>query len=162
MQSSLSLSILCFGIYFLFIVLALRIIRVMSPTVLVCSCAVFVYIWALILISTIGLNINFFSFSSLYWFLTLSLLMVFGAIYKSISLRMMLHLLNNPEKKDFYDAIMKNYIKDQSYLKRISILLEKKMIRKTGNASFSLTKRGNTLAKTIWLIQKIFSIKESG
>jgi len=93
MQSSLTLSIAFFGAYLIIILLALRLIRGISPSVLVCGCALLVYIGGLCLIVTIGWRVNFFSFSSLYWFLTLNLLMIFGAVYKSISLRMMLNLL---------------------------------------------------------------------
>lgn len=88
--------------------------------------------------------------------------MIFGAVYKSISLRMMLHLLNQPEKSDYYDAILQNYIRDQSYTNRVDILIEKKMIETSGENSFSLTKKGEFFARNLWLIQQVFSIKESG
>ncbi len=88
--------------------------------------------------------------------------MVFGAVYKSISLRMMLHLLNRPKKSDYYDAILQNYIKDQSYTNRISILLEKEMIAESEKDTFSITKKGAFYARNLWLIQQVFSIKESG
>jgi hypothetical protein len=142
--------------------LLLRIIKKISPAVLVCGSSLLVYFLGLVLIGLNGLEINFFSFSSIYWFLTLSLLMVFGAVYKSISLRMMLHLLNRPKKSDYYDAILQNYIKDQSYTNRINILLEKEMIAESEKDTFRITKKGAFYARNLWLIQQVFSIKESG
>lgn len=88
--------------------------------------------------------------------------MLFGAIYKSISLRMMLHLLNKLGKKDSYDTILENYIKNQSYSNRIDILFQKQLIKNSGANSFNLTEKGVKFAKKIALVQRIFSIKESG
>lgn len=162
MQFSLNIGMTFFGIYLTIILILLRIVRNISPTIIVCTSAIFVYSLGLIVISITGWHVYFFSFSSIYWFLTLTLLMIFGAVYKSISLRMMLHLLHKPDKTDFYATILQNYIKNQSYLNRIDILLEKKLIKQSGNASFNLTKRGNRFARQLWLMQKLFCIKESG
>jgi hypothetical protein len=158
----MSLSLLLFVIYLITIMLVLRLIKKISPAVLVCSSALLVYFSGLVLIDVFDYSVNFFTFSSLYWFLTLCLLMIFGAVYKSISLRMMLHLLNQPKKSDYYDAILKNYIKDQSYTNRIGILIEKKMIAPSEKNAFSLTKKGLFFARNLSLIQQFFSIKESG
>lgn len=162
MQTSLNLGLLFFGVYTISIVIALRFTKKISPTLWVCSLALSVYFFALILIGILGVRIYFFPFSSFYWFLTLCLLMFFGAIYKSISLQMMLHLFNQPGKTDFYEVILERYIKDQSYINRIEILLSKKMIERQDNASFSLTKKGNSFAKHLTIIQHALSIKESG
>lgn len=162
MQPSMALGTIFFAIYLITILLALRVLRKSTPTTVVCGSAVIVYMFSLIFIGSRNWQINFFSYSSLYWFLTLSLLMLFGAIYKSISLRMMLHLLNKLGKKDSYDTILENYIKNQSYSNRIDILFQKQLIKNSGANSFNLTEKGVKFAKKIALVQRIFSIKESG
>lgn len=162
MQPSLSLAILFFGLYLALVLLLLRLLRTPSPALLVCGSAVCVYFFGLIYIGAQDWRILFFAFSSLYWFLTMSLIMVFGAVYKSISLRMMLHLLSQPGKTDSYEAILESYIKNQSYLQRIEILVEKKWLEKSEKSVFRLTKKGCRFAERLWLIQRIFSIQESG
>ncbi|RDI48143.1 hypothetical protein [Aquicella lusitana] len=162
MELNLSLSLICFGIYLILTPLLLRLTRNISPSMLVCGHALLIYIFALGLIAIKGLSINFFSFSSFYWFLTLSFLMIFGAIYKSISLRMMLHLLKKPDYTDEYNEILKNYIRNQSYQNRIDILIEKEWIEKYDDVSFKLTKNGQRFARKLLMMQQLFYIKESG
>lgn len=162
MQTSIGLGIGFFGIYLITILCALRIVKEKSPAVLVCGSAILIYIFGLMVIYCMGWAINFFSFSSTFWFLSISVLMIFGAVYKSISLRMMLHLLNQPAKTDTYDAILENYIKNQSYTNRVDILLEKNMIQKEDETLYCLTNKGKFFASLLGGIQQTFSIKESG
>jgi|GEM_PF-2558660 len=162
MHSSLYLSLVCFGIYVFLLISALRLIKRISPAALVCGLALIVYIGSLVFLMTHEEYIHFFTFSSTYWFLSLSLLMIFGAVYKSISLRMMLHLLNTPDKTDSYQAILEHYIKSQSYLNRFEILLEKELIESHDAHSYRLTTKGRWLANKLWFIQKTLAIKESG
>lgn len=162
MSLSLNLGLIFFIIYLILNLVTLRMMRKISPSLLVCSNALLIYFSALLFIGAMNYQINFFSFSSLYWFLALTLLMFFGAIYKSISLRMMLHLFHQPNNTDRYDVILENYIKDQSYHNRIDILLDKKLIEPSTNHSFNLTKKGQELARKLLMMQQLFSIKESG
>lgn len=151
-----------FGIYVLSILLGLRLISKFSPTTIVCFNAILIYFIALACACLNKHTINFFALSSLYWFLVLSLLMYFGAIYKSISLRVMSNLLMQPEKKDLYESILRTYIKDQSYHNRVEILSTKEMIYELPNQTYALSDTGMAFVEKLIFIQRIFSIKESG
>lgn len=155
-------SLVFFAVFLITILVGLRQLKTMSPALFVCGSAVLVYLAALFLANFRPWQIHFFSFSALYWFLTLSLLMFFGAVYKSISLRIMLHLLNQRDKADGYDAILENYIKNQSYLQRVTILLEKKMLEEPQPGEFRLTSKGRLVARRLAWIQTVFAIKDSG
>lgn len=158
----MNVALICFAIYVMSILIALRTMRQISPSIIVCGNALIVYVVALISIVICRWHIHFIAFTSLYWFLTLCLLMFFGAVYKSISLKMLLHLSKKESHTDSYETILNHYIKNQSYANRVDILLEKKLISPSSDASYSLTKKGNLLAKNISRLQRVFSIKESG
>ncbi len=164
MQPSLSvcLAVIAFISYTLNVLIVLRLARSASPAMMVCVNAILVYVIGLLTIGFYGSHINFFTFSSVYWFFAISLLMYFGAIYKSISLRMMQHLLCKPNKSDYSDILLESYIQNQSYSQRVEILLKNGMLHKNENSTLTLTKKGNTLAKLTCVIQNIFSIKDSG
>ncbi len=88
--------------------------------------------------------------------------MIFGAVYKSISLRMMLHLLQQPNKTDGYQVILADCIKNQSYAQRLEILLDKQMIVEQLDGTYHLTQKGRSIASKIHSLQQFFAIQESG
>lgn len=161
-MSSINIAIFFFMIYLLTIIISLRLFKNISPTIQVCSFPILIYCLGLTVIVILKVKILFFLFSSLYWFLTISLLMVFGAVYKSISLRMMLNLLKKPNKAELYEIVLKKDIENKSYLERVNILQKKNWIKPSKNQTFVLTERGRFFAKSIGLLQALFSIKESG
>ena len=83
--------------------------------------------------------------------------MIFGAVYKSISLKMMLNLLNKPNKEEIYENILKNDIQNHSYVDRVKILVHQSWVKHSSENTFILTKKGVAFAQKIWFLQKLFS-----
>ncbi len=150
-----------FMCYIMCLLIALRIFSQISPTIIVCLLAWLVYFFGLFVASALVHPIYFFIFSATYWCFSLIFLMIFGAVFKSISLRMMQHLFHQSGKMDSYHSLLARYIKKQSYTERLKILLEKKMIEEK-KSSYYLTNKGRSIAAKIYSLQKIFSIQESG
>jgi hypothetical protein len=103
----------------------------------------------------------FWAFSASYWFLTLCFLMVFGAVYKSLSLRMLLDLLEAPGRSSAKDELFARYIRDVSYRHRLEVIQESGFATRTGEG-FTLTERGRGLARIIATLQRAFAIERSG
>src|ERR1017187_6855850 len=98
-----------FVVYILVVLMLLR-ISSMSPAALVCIAALVLYPLTLVIPLILGTSIEFFNFSAIYWFLTALFLLAFGAVYKSISLRILLDLLERPDRSENYEAILARYI----------------------------------------------------
>src|SRR5205823_13309236 len=106
-------------------------------------------------------KLHFWALSAAYWFLVLSFLMVFGAIYKSISLRILLDLLERPQHRDSYEAILDRYVVHESYRDRTRILIAHGLAT-FGDPGLHLTRRGQRIAVGVSQLQRFFKIKESG
>jgi hypothetical protein len=96
-----------------------------------------------------------------YSFLSLVFLLAFGAIYKSISLRILGDLLRRPGRRDSYDAILGRYIEEESYRTRLALLVSEGLARREA-AGFTLTARGERLARAVSTVQRLSHIGASG
>ena len=96
-----------------------------------------------------------------YSFLSLVFLLAFGAIYKSISLRILGDLLGRPGRRDRYEAILARYIEDESYRTRLALLVSEGLARREA-AGFRLTARGERLGRAVSTVQRLFHIGASG
>lgn len=161
-SESVSLAVIVFTLYTLSVLFALRINKQVSPAIIVCLNAILVYLVGLLVIGYYGYQVNFFAFSSIYWFLAISFVMYFGAILKSISLRMMQYLLYKPNYADSLDTLLETYIHNQSYSQRIEVLIHSEMLRRNVNNTLIMTRKGYNLARLCCFMQWIFSIKDSG
>lgn len=135
-----------------------RIFKKLSPAFILCLNSLIIYFIGLSSLTALQIPLMFFKFSASYWFFSFSTMMLFFAIYKSISLRIMLSLSNKPNT---LNQILNNYIKHDSYKTRLNILLKKGLAAKTNNG-YALTIKGRKYAKLITTIQKIFNIYISG
>ncbi|EKD85655.1 MAG: hypothetical protein ACD_37C00664G0004 [uncultured bacterium] len=136
----------------------LRIATNRSPAVLLCLTSLIVYVFGLIGVGLFNFSLKFFEFSASYWFFSFSLMMVFFAIYKSISLRMMLNLQIQPAS---LEEIFANYIEQESYKARLNILIKNGFAEKS-NLGYQPTLKGWRYARFIAAIQKLFNIQQSG
>lgn len=159
MNESFFLGALCFAIYLIAAVIQLHVIRFITPVIIVCLTSLIVY--SLGFLAIFNIPIHFFHYSSVYWFLCLSFLLIFGAIYKSISLRILLSLDSAPHKREKYEVILEKYIKNQSYSRRVEILLEQRFASMQ-NGALILTNKGRRLAQCLLAFQKVFMIEVSG
>jgi hypothetical protein len=94
-------------------------------------------------------------------FLLLCHLMIFGAAYKSISLRILLDLYRAPSRKMSAELVFSRYIEQESFMARIQIIVTQ------GLASYSsdgiiLAPKGQRLAAAVGLLQRLYDIKTSG
>ena len=99
--------------------------------------------------------------SAAYWLPTLTFLLAFGAIFKSISLRILFDLLEMPEQSDRKDAILARYVRQESYEARLRIL-EADGLAIRHPDGFRLTRKGRAMGRTVGAVQKVFKIERSG
>jgi hypothetical protein len=105
--------------------------------------------------------VNFWSLSIFFWFPTLVFLMGFGAVYKSISLRILLRLLERPGHAEDYAAVLARYVTDESFESRLKVM-EANGFAQFTPGGYALTEKGRRLAQTIDWLQRLFAIKQSG
>jgi hypothetical protein len=149
-----------FAIYLLIVLMLLR-VSSMSPAALVCISALALYPLTLAMPLVLKISIEFFRFSATYWFLTALFLLAFGAIYKSISLRILLDLLEQPERSENYEAILGRYIFKESFENRLEVMRKAGLAMAT-DGNYELTEKGRAMAAFISLLQRIFAIKQTG
>ena len=112
-------------------------------------------------VAGLGRRVLFWPLSASYWFLAFCFLMAFGAIYKSISLRILLDLLDRPNRSESYEAILERYVQHESYQDRLGILVADGLATRE-HAAFQLTRKGRRIAATAHAVQRLFKIERSG
>jgi Na+-transporting NADH:ubiquinone oxidoreductase subunit NqrB len=147
-----------FLILFLVFLIASRVAKSRSPATILCLSSLGVYGLGLLFFIAFDISVKFFDFSSSYWFFSFSMMMVFFAVYKSISLRMMLDLENKPAT---LELILAEYIQQESYKERLNILIQNGFVDSTPQG-YQLSLKGKKYATVILYIQKIFNINQSG
>lgn len=147
--------------YLAAILVLLRLVDRMSPALVVTGTALVVYLGMLAVAAGLERPVLFWRMSAAYWFLTGSFLMMFGAIYKSISLRILLDLLDQPSWSDRHQAILDRYVERESYEERLRILAKDGLATRSP-AGFQLTPKGRRLAAAVKRCQDLFRIAQSG
>jgi hypothetical protein len=150
-----------FGAYAAAVAVLLRAIHRWSPALVVTTTSVGAYLATVGVAAGMGRRVLFWPLSASYWFLALCFLMAFGAIYKSISLRILLDLLDRPDRSESYEAIHKRYVQHESYQDRLQILLAEGLATREC-AGFQLTRKGRRLAAIAHAVQRFFGIERSG
>ena len=112
-------------------------------------------------VATIRPPFVFWPTSAIYWFMVLCFLMGFGAIYKSISLRILATLLSRRDWREEYQAILDQYVRQDSYHDRLQILVKEGFAIRD-QQKFTLTARGRRIARTVLALQRAFQIEKSG
>ena len=88
-------------------------------------------------------------------------LMAFGALYKSISLRILLDLLDRPGHAGLYSAILARYVAAESFENRLTVMQENGFAVPTP-AGYALTDKGRRLAGLVGVLHRLFAIERSG
>ena len=161
MQASAALGAAGFVFYLAAVAVTLRLRRTASAAFVAITVALFAYVAALVV--AIGLNraVNFWTTSIIFWFATMIFLMGFGALYKSVSLHILVDLLARPGQAELCSAILQRYIVTESFENRLALILENKWAIPT-SAGYALTERGEGLARLIAALQRMFAIQRSG
>ncbi len=149
-----------FAAYVGTVLLMLRVSNRTTPALVVTTSALAVYV-TMIVAASLDRTVLFWPMSAMYWFLSACFLMGFGAIHKSISLRILLDLLNQPGRADRYEGILTRYVQQESYQRRLGILEEAGFAIR-GAAGYEVTPKGRRLAATVDALQSIFKIECSG
>lgn len=158
---SIVLGFTAFAGYFLAVLVLLRAIPDRSAVrVVVLAAVVFVPLSIIVLILA-GLKANLWSFAVSYCFFALGFLLAFGAIYKSISLQIMMDLLKMPAHSNAMDAIEREYLTEDSFQDRLAAVQKNGLVNRVG-AKFDLTPNGRSLARWIRYVQRLFNITKSG
>ena len=159
-MGSHTLSLTGFIVYVIFLMSALRLARRTAPAVLAVGCAVGTY-GVLICAAAFTVTFRFWPVSAFYWFFVIAFLMVFGAVYKSISLRILSELFDRPHHSEHYDAIRKRYIERSSFTERTRILRSLGWADENGER-LVLTEKGLRIARGVRAVQLLFGMDRSG
>ena len=152
---------LSFLLYLACVVIMLRIACAAGPSRIVIGAAVIVGIATVVGALVVRPVILFWPLFASYSLLSLTFLLVFGAVYKSISLRILGDLLQRPEWSDDYQGILARYIEEESYRARLSLLVSEGLAERE-DAGFRLTPKGWRLATAVSNLQRFFAIRSSG
>jgi hypothetical protein len=148
------------AVYVLVLGVALR-VSGRSPAAIAVLLAVGLYPAGLVACALVSPPVRFWDYSAAYAFPTLCFIMVFGAVYKSISLRMLLELLGRPAHRDAYDALLARYVAGASFRDRLEVAVDSQLaVRDTDG--YVLTAKGRRLAGAVALLQRAFGITRSG
>ena len=150
-----------FGTYVLVVMAGLRVARRIEPALLVVASAIAVWLFSLAVLAIAGSEFNFWVFMAGYWFLATSMLMAFGAIYKSLSLRILMDLHAQPDRVDDYNRIFSRYLVQDSYENRLGVIRDKGFVELRAGR-YELTSRGRRLANSVRTVQLWFGISGSG
>ena len=161
MQASSLLGATGFLAYVAVVAVMLRLRRTASAAFVAITVALFAYVAALVV--AIGLNraVNFWTTSIIFWFATMIFLMGFGALYKSVSLHILVDLLARPGQAELCSAILQRYIVTESFENRLALMLGNKWAIPV-SAGYVLTERGEHLARLLAALQRTFAIQRSG
>jgi len=154
-------SITGFAIYIGIVLLALRLFHRIEAALLVVILAIAVFFLGLTMFVFVGQTVNFWVFATGYWFLTTCFLMLFGAIYKSISLRILLELFKKPSRMDSYQDVFTRFVVNDSFQNRLNLINDKKLAS-FENDGYVLTPKGTRIAKFARALQLAFGITRSG
>jgi hypothetical protein len=157
---SFAIGAFAFTAYVLTLALALRTSK-HSPAALSVGSAVAIYFATLAAGAFAAEHLLFWYFSAAYCFLTLSFLMVFGAVYKSISLRILLELLERAGGTDSYDSLLERYVAGSSFSDRLEIMISAQLATRS-STGYALTGRGRLIARAVAAMQRAFGIARSG
>ena len=132
-----------------------------SPAAIALGCGALVYLAVLAISLACRVRVAFWDFSAAYGFIILCLLMAFGALYKSVSLRILGDLSKIPEHAMSERELFVRYIEEESFARRVGILLERDLAERSGGA-LKLSTKGRRIAACIQLLQRTFTICASG
>jgi hypothetical protein len=161
MPASVVLGAAAFAFYIAAVAVILRLARTISPALVAVAAALFAYLAALVAAIVISQTVNFWTISIVFWFPTMTFLMAFGALYKSVSLRILVDLLARPGQMELCSIILQRYIAAESFENRLALMLENKWTIPT-SAGYALTERGQRIARLLTVLQQMFAIQRSG
>jgi hypothetical protein len=149
-----------FGVYVAAVLVLQRIVRGKAALVATGAAVAFYLIAALAALGA-GWRFNFWEYTAVYSFFTLAFLMVFGAVYKSVSLRMLEFLLEQPGRSAPAEILRQRYVATGSFTHRLQVIEDARFARR-GPEGFALTAKGRALARAVHGLHALFAIERIG
>jgi hypothetical protein len=150
-----------FAVYLAAVAIVLRLPWAFWPARAAIGIALLAYATVVAAAALFGRNANFWTVSIVFWFATLLFLMAFGALYKSVSLRILLDLRDRPGHAGLYSAILGRYVAAESFESRLAVMQENGFAVLTP-AGYVLTDKGHRLARLVGALHRLFAIERSG
>ena len=149
-----------FAAYVVLVAVSLRIATRASPAKVALILAFLAYAILLAVVVVLAPPVKFWALSTTYWFLVTCFLMIFGAVFKSVSLRILGDLLNEPCRAATGDAIAR-YVEKDSFADRLDVMVKVGFARLTA-AGYELTPKGIRVASVMHWLHRVFMISKSG
>ena len=123
--------------------------------------AVALYPAVLLALIALGAQLEFWQYTAVYSCLTLAVLMAFGALYKSVSLRMLEFLLGRPGRGAPAQALLERYVASESFAHRLAVIESAGFAAREGER-FALTPRGRAVARAVRGLHALYAIERIG
>jgi hypothetical protein len=131
-----------------------------SPSATVLAAAAGAWVLTLAVLVAAHERVNFWAFCVSYGFFALCFLMAFGAIHKSISLRMVACLWHAPGRT-LSVAALEQAVLRPSYEERLALVVERGYATRSGER-WALAPEGARLVRSVRALQALFGIGRSG
>jgi hypothetical protein len=161
MKEAITTGMVGFAAYLLLVLVLLRVLNRVAPSLVVTVSSFVAYVATLAAAVVFRSYVWFWPLSATYWFLALFFLMIFGAIYKSVSFRILLDLSQRPRRTDRYDSVLSRYVEQESYQNRLRVMVTAGLAVRRA-ADLELTPKGRRLAGAVARIQALYKIERSG
>ena len=148
-------------VYVVLTAIAIRVARTRSPANTAVVTGLFVYLFSAFIFALTAGPLSFWSFSIAYGFGAVCFLMVFGAVYKSISLRILLLLLKSPGRCASASTLLREYVRQDSFERRIKVAVDSGLAQRQ-DGRLALRRKGRRLALAVDMLQRFFAIRHSG
>lgn len=160
---TLAEALVAFAWFVVFVVsvsVAIRLQPERSPATLAMGAAL-LYTALMPLAAFLPVDGNIWRALAVFCFLATCYLMIFGAVYKSVSLRMLLDLLQAPARRMPARVLYARYIETESFEARLAVMLHQGLAHADAGA-YALTRKGRRLAVIARRLQLAFGIDKSG
>ena len=152
---------LWFALYAAAVLAGIRGMPQRSPAVIAVGSAILLTAAAFPMATLAPIAGNFWRDLAVFCFLAICYLMIFGAVYKSVSLRMMLDLLRAPAQRMSAEELFRRSINSESFQARIQVMIAQGLATQSA-AGFALTPKGRGIARGTRMLQCLFGIQTSG
>lgn len=153
--------LLWFVLYALAVFIGVRLWPRRSPAIIAVGTALLAAVFSLPAAHLLRIDANYWRSLFVFAFFSIVYLMAFGAVYKSISLRMLLDLSRAPARRMRADDLFSHYVGRESFQARIEVMVAQGYAKRS-SGGIQLTPKGHRLAVAVESIQGIFRIASSG
>jgi len=140
--------------------MARRAARPLSPTIVLAIAAVLSHVTSIILGAMTVPQFQYWNAASIFSFGVMSYVFAFGAVYKSVSLEILLDIAERPGRESSLVEVVEHRIPDV-FLGRTKILVESGLAEYIG-PTFAPTAAGRKLAGRITRLRRLFAIGDTG